>query len=74
MAKYHPNKEINKAIEYALEKGWRFEKGGSHCYGFLNCPHTQRGGCCPGVQSTPKSPRDHAKDLIRKINKCPHQG
>ena len=42
----HPNKEIRKAIDYALERGWRLEKSGgrAHSWGTLYCPHGERGG------------------------------
>ncbi len=55
MSKYHPNKEIRQAIEYAIEQGWRFEMGGSHCFGQIYCSFRQRGGCRKSVDSTPRN-------------------
>jgi hypothetical protein len=69
----HPNKEIEAALKYARNKGWtviKSERG--HCWGLIRCPHG-RGGCQKSVWSTPRSPQDHAKDIRRFVDKCPHQ-
>ena len=69
----HSHKAIREAIEYAEERGWRFEKGGlrSHAYGKLLCPAA--GGCMFFVRSTPRSPDLHARRIIRAVDNCPHQ-
>jgi hypothetical protein len=70
----HPNKEIQAALEYAQRMGWTVIKSAKgHCWGIIRCPHG-RGGCQKSVWSTPKSPQDHAKDIRRFVDKCPHGG
>ncbi|NNM60388.1 MAG: hypothetical protein HKM04_11330 [Legionellales bacterium] len=43
----HPSKEIEAAIQYAEERGWRYKKTGNsaHAWGRLLCPHQEREGC-----------------------------
>ena len=68
----HPNKEIQAALEYAQRMGWSVIKSPKgHCWGIIRCPHG-RGGCQKSIWSTPKSPQDHAKDIRRWVDKCPH--
>ena len=69
----HPHKEIKAAIQHAEELGWRVSVGGSHAWGFLWCLHHERDGCRVRVNSTPKNPEAHARQLIRDIDNCPHQ-
>lgn len=73
MAK-HQNKHIRDAIAYAESRGWRFVKAGGHAhvYGELYCPANAREGCIIRVHSTPRNPQDHARDLRRRIDSCPH--
>ncbi|HCS51725.1 MAG TPA: hypothetical protein DIW81_09055 [Planctomycetaceae bacterium] len=73
MAKYHPNKEISAAIEFALENGWRFEMSQGHPFGQLYCPFHDRSGCIIRVHSTPRVNEHEAQRILREINKCPHQ-
>jgi hypothetical protein len=42
-------------------------------WGRLFCPHANRDGCQVGVYGTPKSAGDHAKQIFRAINRCPHK-
>jgi len=72
--KRHANKEIRAAVAYALARGWRFvEPGGSaHAWGRLYCPLQSRDGHTISVWSTPRSPQDHAKDIRRDVDTCPH--
>ena len=76
MADRHPKKEIQAAIEYARNRGWRFVKAGprAHIYGTLYCPHQERDGCRIGVYSTPRSPSNHADQIRRRVDRCPHAG
>ncbi len=39
--KKHPNKEIQKVIDYAIAKGWELVETGNsaHAWGRLKCPH-----------------------------------
>ncbi|MDA2931148.1 hypothetical protein MYX84_14585 [Acidobacteria bacterium AH-259-O06] len=70
----HPNKHIRAAIEYALNHGWTLRKSGprTHIWGRLYCPQRDRTGCARAVYSTPKHPEDHAKDIRRAVDRCPH--
>ncbi|HTN74846.1 MAG TPA: hypothetical protein VL096_06350 [Pirellulaceae bacterium] len=70
----HPNKEIRAAVDYAIEHGWRLIKSGprAHVWGRLLCPHSDRSGCRQPIYSTPKHPQDHAKDIRRTVDSCPH--
>lgn len=69
MMKRHPNKHIQAAIEYALKHGFTFVLGRGHCFGVIRCG-VEGGVCHKSVWSTPRSPEDHAKDLIRVVNRC----
>lgn len=74
----HTSKEVENAIQAALEAGWTFEKpkgGHSHKYGTLKCPKNQkecRGGlfCSFQVRSTPGKPEGHAKKIMSAVNGC----
>lgn len=70
----HPNKEIRAAVDYALAHGWRLQQSGprAHAWGTLLCPFGQRGGCRRSVYSTPRNPQDHANDIRRVVDHCPH--
>ncbi len=73
MAKYHPNKEISRAIEYALERGWRFVKSKKgHAFGQIFCSFGQRGGCRKSIWSTPANPTKHAMEIRQVVNQCQH--
>jgi hypothetical protein len=70
----HPNRYIREAIAYALNNGWMLRKSGprAHTWGLLYCPQADRTGCIRAVYSTPRSPEDHAKDIRRAVDRCPH--
>ena len=69
----HPKKEIEEAVAYAEAKNWTWVKPGksSHAWGRLKCPKNGRDGCLLSVWSTPRSPQDHARDIIRAVDRCP---
>lgn len=73
--KKHKDKHVEAAIEYAESKGWRvvLNKRG-YAWGRLYCPHSDRSGCRQSVWSTPKSGENHAKTLIKLIDKCTCSG
>jgi hypothetical protein len=73
--KRHPNKEIEAAVEYAIENGWRYKKPGSsaHSWGSLLCPLKMREGCAFRVWSTPGNPTKHALKIRRFVDKCKHK-
>ena len=69
----HPNKEVEEAVAEAEDKGWVFRPLGH--WGRIFCPHHVRGeGCQVGIYGTPKNPENHAKQLKRQVNRCPHFG
>ena len=72
----HPNKHIEEAVAEAEEKGWRCRMSGKsgHCWGVLLCPREERDGCRISVNSTPRNPQNHAKQILRKVGNCPHEG
>ena len=74
LAKKHPNKEIQKAINYAIGKKWSIAEAGgsSHAWGRLKCPESSRSGCIISVWSTPRVPENHARQIIREVDKCSH--
>lgn len=72
----HSKKEVQNAIDYALERGWSFEKAGprAHSYGVLYCLLRTREGCRISVFSTPRSAENHANYIRGEIDRCPHVG
>ena len=75
MADQYPNKEIESALQYAESRGWRFvEAGGSaHAWGRMLCAFATREGCMFSVWSTPRVPKNHARQIRRNVDRCPHQ-
>ncbi|GAA1684232.1 hypothetical protein GCM10009830_34410 [Glycomyces endophyticus] len=69
----HPNKHIRAAIEYMEAKGWKIKASGGHAWGRAFCPGGGS-GCRPprSIWSTPRSPEDFAKLLLRDAAECPH--
>ncbi len=72
--KKHPNKEIEAAVQYAENRGWRYKTtgGSAHAWGRLLCPFVSREGCSMSVWSTPRDPVNHAKQIQRRVDACPH--
>lgn len=72
----HPNKDIEAALQYAEDCGWRYKEAGksSHAWGRLLCLLEAREGCQLSVWSTPKNPDVHAKQIRRKVKQCLHTG
>lgn len=73
--KSHPNKEIEKAVQYAESWNWRFKEAGNsaHAWGRLLCPFEDREGCSMSIWSTPKDADIHAQQIRRRVNFCPHK-
>jgi len=74
--KRHHNKEIEQAIKYAESKNWRFKTAGksSHVWGRVYCAEESRDGCKISIWSTPRVPEDHANQINKAVNRCPHNG
>lgn len=74
----HTKKEIEEAIQYVERNGWRIVVGGSHAWGKMYCPENDqdcRCGefCITSINSTPKNPGAHAKQIRRVVDNCKHQ-
>ncbi|PSC02703.1 hypothetical protein SLNSH_22760 [Alsobacter soli] len=67
----HPSKEIEAAVQHAESKGWILHLSSGHAWGHLFCPLSTREGCIVPVWSTPKNAQNHAKGIIRAVNRCP---
>jgi hypothetical protein len=68
----HPNKHIEKAIQYAEGLGWRVRKSKGHAWGRIYCPLATPEGCIVSIHSTPKNPENHARHIRREVDLCPH--
>ncbi|MBR8829485.1 MAG: hypothetical protein DSM107014_16580 [Gomphosphaeria aponina SAG 52.96 = DSM 107014] len=79
MVKKHPNKDIREAISKAVEMGWKVKEASSHAHswGQILCPYRDaecRGGeyCIISIWSTPRNPKNHAKQIKRVVDNCIH--
>jgi hypothetical protein len=72
----HQKKEIEDAIQAAIDSGWRYQESGSssHCWGTLLCPEASIDGHKFIVSSTPKNSGNHAKKIRKAVEKCIHIG
>lgn len=66
----HPNKDIEAAVQKAEAEGWQVSITNGHAWARLRCPKHDRSGCQISVWSTPRNSVNHARDIIRAINKC----
>jgi hypothetical protein len=67
----HPKKEVEAAVAYAEDKNWSWRQMGH--WGRLFCPQADRDGCQVGVNGTPRNAEDHARQIKRAVDRCPHQ-
>lgn len=67
----HPKPEVEDAVQYAESRNWTFRKMGH--WGRLFCPQADQDGCQVGVFGTPRSAGNHARQIKRAIDRCPHQ-
>jgi len=77
--KKHSKKEVEEALRYAEEHGWRIDVGGSHAWGKMYCPNNDkecRCGefCIASIWSTPKNAGNHAKQIRRVVDNCTVHG
>lgn len=73
--KKHVKKEVEQALAYAENFGWRVEVGGSHAWGKMYCPINDsqcRCGefCIASIWSSPKNARNHARQIINVVKNC----
>lgn len=69
----HPKPAIEKAVQYAEQLGWRVELSGGHAWGRLFCPFSSRSGCIISVWSTPRNADNHARQIRKVVDSCPHR-
>ena len=69
----HPHKEIEKVVAYAESLGWRVMRAHGNAWCYLYCQQADRSGCKVGVWSTPKNPENHARQVRRQVDSCPHR-
>jgi replicative superfamily II helicase len=69
----HPNKEIEAVVSEAENEGWTWQKVKGHAWGQILCAHHDRDGCRISIWSTPKNAENHAKQVRRAVNRCPHK-
>lgn len=71
----HTNKHIAAAIDYALENGWKYVETGksAHAFCILRCTqgHSEHS---MSVFSTPQKPENHAKKILKMVEKCTSLG
>lgn len=70
----HPDKHIEKAVQYAESVGWEVRISNGHAWGRLYCPLNTTDGCITSVWSTPRNPQNHARQITREVDTCPHWG
>lgn len=70
----HPNKHIERAVQYAEALGWLVTMSNGHAWGRLFCPRSTRAGCIISVWSTPRDPDNHARHVRKTVDSCPHGG
>ena len=70
----HPKKDVEAALADAEEAGWTVTPTSSgHRWGVLRCGEASRLGCQVSVWSTPRNPGNHAKQIRRALDRCPHE-
>lgn len=70
----HPRKEVEATLDEAEQAGWRvLPTASGHRWGVLRRPEATREGCQASIWSTPRNAENHAKQLRRVIDRCPHR-
>ncbi|TMD14933.1 MAG: hypothetical protein E6J00_04265 [Chloroflexi bacterium] len=72
MRSRHSDKEVESALRYAELRGWTVLVGRSH-WAIIRCPERSPSGCQASVWSTPRSPVNHARQIRRAVDRCPHR-
>ncbi len=73
--KKHSKKEVEEALQYAEERGWRIEVGGGHAWGKMYCPQNDKNCrcgefCISSIWSTPKNTVNRARQIKRVVDNC----
>jgi hypothetical protein len=66
----HAKSVIEAALSNARTQGWIADYPGSHAWGIIYCPHGHS-QCRMSVFSTPRVPETHAREIHRRVSKCP---
>lgn len=65
----HPKKDVEAALKDAEANGWVVTATtAGHRWGKFECGT----GCVWSIWSTPANPGNHAKQIRRAVNRCPH--
>jgi len=77
-AEKHPDKDIRKAIDYAVSKGWKVQKAKGHAWGILKCSKNDADCRCGefcqfSVWSTPRSATNEANRIRRLVDGCVYE-
>ncbi len=69
IGKLHSKKDIDKALQYAIQHGWKYETSQGHPAGILMCTHKNK---ChrKSIPSTPKNTGTWAKKILRWVDEC----
>jgi hypothetical protein len=68
----HPKKDVEEAVQYSETLGWTFRKMGH--WGWMYCPHPDHADRCHVVvNGTPKNAGNHARQIKRAVDRCPHR-
>ena len=67
-------KDVEAALVELEEAGWTVTPTSSgHRWGVARCGEASRSGCQVSIWSTPRSPGNHAQQLRRTLERCPHE-
>lgn len=73
----HPDKDIEDAVQHAEDHQWTWRKGRGHAWGIIRCPWNDsacRNGtfCQASIWSTPRNSVQHARHILRVVDRCIH--
>jgi len=67
-------KEVEDALTEAERAGWTvIPTSSGHRWGVMRCGEASRSGCQVSIWSTPRNPGNHARQLCRALERCPHE-
>ena len=75
MRNKHPKSEVEDALQYAEENGFEVIDNVGH-WGRVMCPSRDPDDWCArplSVWGTPRNPGNHAKQIRRYVDRCPHK-
>ena len=70
----HPKKGVEAALAELEEAGWTVTAtSGGHAWGVARCGESSRLGCQVWIWSTPRNQDNHARQIVRSLQRCPHE-